>query len=50
MPAAAADFTLGLYRAAREKEFAVTDPTLGTLLGHRPTSARSVLETIVAQR
>ncbi|MGI5520907.1 NAD(P)H-binding protein [Micromonospora sp. CA-259024] len=50
MPAAAADFTLGIYRAARRGEFAVTDPTLETLIGRRPTSARSVLEAIVAQR
>ncbi|MEV4824457.1 NmrA family NAD(P)-binding protein [Micromonospora sp. NPDC049274] len=50
MPAAAADFTLGLYRAARRGEFAVTDPTLEGLLGHPPTSARSVLEAIVARR
>ncbi|WP_406064871.1 NAD(P)H-binding protein [Micromonospora sp. NBC_00860] len=50
MPAAAADFTLGLYRAARRGEFAVTDPTLQALIGRRPTSARSVLEAIVAAR
>ncbi|MBQ1020744.1 NAD(P)H-binding protein [Micromonospora sp. D93] len=50
MPAAAADFTLGLYHAARRGEFAVTDPTLSTLIGRRPTSARSVLEAIVATR
>ncbi|MEW2145705.1 NmrA family NAD(P)-binding protein [Micromonospora vinacea] len=50
MPSAAADFTLGMYRAAREGEFAVTDPTLETVIGHRPTSVRSVLESIVAQR
>ncbi|MGW3617656.1 NmrA family NAD(P)-binding protein [Micromonospora arida] len=50
MPAAAADFTLGIYRAAREKEFAVTDPTLETVIGHRPTPVRTVLEAIVAQR
>ncbi|WP_433270828.1 NAD(P)H-binding protein [Micromonospora vinacea] len=49
MPAAAADFTLGMYRAAREGEFAVTDPTLEKVIGHRPTSVRSVLESIVAQ-
>ncbi|MET8044021.1 hypothetical protein ABZU25_24545 [Micromonospora sp. NPDC005215] len=48
-PAAAADFTLGMYRAARRGEFAVTDPTLETLIGHRPTSARSVLTAIAAQ-
>ncbi|WP_328654148.1 NAD(P)H-binding protein [Micromonospora sp. NBC_00330] len=50
MPAAAADFTLGMYRAARGKEFAVTDPTLEAVIGHRPASVRSVLEAIVAQR
>ncbi|MEV5210800.1 NmrA family NAD(P)-binding protein [Micromonospora sp. NPDC053740] len=50
MPESAADFTLGMYRAARAKEFAVTDPTLETVIGHRPTPVRAVLETIVAQR
>lgn len=49
MPAAAAEFTLGMYRAARRGEFDVTDPTLGALLGRRPTSARTELEAIVAQ-
>ncbi|MEV4845373.1 NAD(P)H-binding protein [Micromonospora matsumotoense] len=48
MPEAAADFTLGMYRAARRGEFAVTDPTLGALLGRRPTPARSVIAAIVA--
>ncbi|MEU8421157.1 NmrA family NAD(P)-binding protein [Micromonospora sp. NPDC048835] len=50
MPPAAADFTLGLYRAAREGEFAVTDPTLAAVIGHRPTPVRAVLETIAARR
>ncbi|MDG9673640.1 NAD(P)H-binding protein [Micromonospora sp. DH14] len=50
MPPAAADFTLGMYRAARRGEFAVTDPTLETLIGRRPASARAALEAIVAQR
>jgi len=49
MPAAAAEFTLGMYRASRRGEFDVTDPTLGALLGRRPTSARTELEAIVAQ-
>ncbi|SDD49443.1 NmrA family NAD(P)-binding protein [Auraticoccus monumenti] len=49
MPAAAAEFTLGMYRAARRGEFAVTDPTLEHLIGHRPTSARAVLETLVSR-
>ncbi|MEO3771094.1 NAD(P)H-binding protein [Micromonospora sp. B9E7] len=50
MPVAAADFTLGMYRAARRGEFTVTDPTLQTLIGRRPTSARSTLEALVATR
>ena len=47
LPPAAADFTLGLYRAARRGEFAVTDPMLEALLGRRPRSVRSVLKSIV---
>ena len=44
MPAAAAEFTLGMFRAARAGEFAVTDPTLETLLGRPAISVRTVLE------
>ena len=40
LPAPAADFTLGMFRAARRGEFAVTDPTLETLLGRPAISAR----------
>ncbi|MGS0683935.1 NmrA family NAD(P)-binding protein [Nakamurella sp. GG22] len=47
MPPAAADFTLGMFRAARQGEFAVTDPTLESVIGRRPHSARSVIETIL---
>ncbi|WP_250034891.1 NAD(P)H-binding protein [Paractinoplanes maris] len=47
MPAFAADFTLGMFRAARRGEFAVTDPTLEKLLG-RP--ARTVREELAAGR
>jgi uncharacterized protein YbjT (DUF2867 family) len=50
MPAPAADFTLGMFRAARHNEFAVTGPRLQTVIGHPTTSARSVLEAIIAQR
>ena len=50
MPPGAADFTLGLFRAARRGEFAVTDPTLETVIGHPTTSARSVLEAMVVGR
>lgn len=44
MPEAAAGFTLGLFRAAREGEFAVTDPTLEEILGRPAVSARSAIE------
>lgn len=50
MPPAAADFTLGMFRAAREGEFAVTDPLLEKVIGHRPRPARAVLEAIVSGR
>jgi uncharacterized protein YbjT (DUF2867 family) len=48
MPAAAADFTLGMFRAARAGEFAVTDPALETLLGRPAVPARAVLSGILA--
>ncbi len=50
MPAPAADFTLGMFRAARAGEFAVTDPLLEAVIGHPPTSARSVLEAVISGR
>lgn len=49
MPEAAADFTLGMYRAARRGEFAVTDPTLGTILGRPPTSVHTTLDSIASR-
>jgi NAD(P)H dehydrogenase (quinone) len=48
MPAPAAEFTLGIFRAARRGEFAVTDPTLERIVGHAATSVRSALEAMVA--
>ena len=48
LPAPAADFTLGMFRAARHGEFAVTDPTLERLLGRPATAAVSVLEGLLA--
>ncbi|HWS38981.1 MAG TPA: NAD(P)H-binding protein [Actinoplanes sp.] len=43
LPRPAAEFTLGMFRASRRGEFAVTDPTLATLIGRPaaslPTSA-----------
>lgn len=50
MPPQAAEFSLGMFRAARRGEFAVTDPTLGTIIGHPATSARSVLEATFRER
>lgn len=47
LPPQAADFSLGMFRAARLGEFAVADPTLETVIGHPATSARSVLETMI---
>ena len=43
-----ADFTLGMFRAARRGEFALSDPTLETLLGRPATAAVSVLEGLLA--
>jgi NAD(P)H dehydrogenase (quinone) len=47
MPAAAAEFSLGIFRAARRGEFDVTDPTLERLLGRSATPARAVLQQLV---
>jgi NAD(P)H dehydrogenase (quinone) len=43
MPPFAADFTLGMFRAARRGEFAVADPTLEKVIGRSATSVRAVL-------
>jgi NAD(P)H dehydrogenase (quinone) len=45
-----AEFTLGLFRAARRGEFAATDLALGELLGHPVTPLRALLEEVVAGR
>jgi NAD(P)H dehydrogenase (quinone) len=37
-----------MFRAARRREFAVTDPTLETAIGHPAASARSVLEAMIS--
>lgn len=44
IPAPAAEFTLGMFRAARRGEFAETDPALENVLGRPPVTARAVLE------
>lgn len=50
LPAPVAAFALGMFQASRRGEFDVTDPTLTTIIGHPPTSVRSVLEGLVAAR
>lgn len=44
-PPKAAEFGLSFYRAARNGEFDVVDPTLERLLGRPPTSMRDALRT-----
>jgi NAD(P)H dehydrogenase (quinone) len=48
-PPGAADFALGMFRASRAGEFAVSDPTLETLVGGEATSVGSVLEAIASR-
>lgn len=48
LPAPAADFTLGMFRAARRGEFAVTNPSLENLLGRPAISARTAIESMLA--
>lgn len=49
MPAAAVDHMLGMYHAARRGEFAVTDPTLETLIGRCATPVRTALQVIASR-
>lgn len=48
VPEAQAQMLLGMFRASRRGEFAVTDPTLETLIGRPAQSLRTVLEKVVA--
>jgi NAD(P)H dehydrogenase (quinone) len=43
VPEAQADLLVGLFQASRRGDFANIDPTLETLLGHRPRTMRDVL-------
>lgn len=43
LPPAVIDITMGMYRAARQREFAAVDPTLATLIGRAPIPAVDVL-------
>lgn len=47
MPAPAAEFSLGIFRAARRGEFDVTDPTLETLIGRPALTVRDYLGEMV---
>lgn len=49
MPEGVAEFTLGMFRASRAGENAVTDPTLEALVGRPATPARTVLAGIVSR-
>jgi NAD(P)H dehydrogenase (quinone) len=48
VPEQRVDFLLGIFAASRAGEFATTDPTLESLLGHRPESFRDVLSSRLA--
>lgn len=50
VPEPAARLLLTLFHAARRGEFAVTDPTLGGLLGRPTTPLRALLERVAAAR
>ena len=49
MPESVAEFTLGMFRASRAGENAVTDPTLPALIGRPATPARTVLAGILGR-
>jgi hypothetical protein len=42
-----ADFSLGMFRAARRGEFAVTDPTLERIVQRPATTVRTVLRQLL---
>jgi len=48
LPPMVADFSLGMFRAARRGEFDVVDPTLGDLLGHPPLPVEHTLRQLLA--
>lgn len=49
VPEGAARMFLTLFQAARQGEFAVTDPALATLLGREPQTVRDVLAAVPAR-
>ena len=46
LPPAAADFSLGMFRAARRGEFDVVDPTLEALLGRPPVAVDATIDAL----
>ncbi len=50
VPALRAEILRGMFRASHRGEFAAVDPTLASMLGRPPQSARSVLEAHLAMR
>jgi uncharacterized protein YbjT (DUF2867 family) len=50
VPEAQAAMLLGMFRASRRGEFAVTGPVLGELTGRPPTPVSSILEQAATQR
>jgi len=50
LPPMVADFSLGMFQAARRGEFAVTDPTLETVIGHATTPVEHTLRQLLADR
>lgn len=48
VPEPAARMFLNMFQAARHGEFAVTDPTLASLVGHEPQPIRTVLQAATA--
>ncbi len=50
LPPMVADFSLGMFQAARRGEFAVTDPTLERIIGRPATPARTVLQGLIDAR
>ena len=50
MPRAAAEFTLAMFAASRNGEFAVTDPTLETVIGRPARTVHEVLGDLVRSR
>ena len=49
LPPMVADFSLGMFQAARRGEFDVVDPTLEAILGRPPLSVEHTLQQLLGQ-